>query len=243
MITNANTLRTLVLENRFTLGRLSKDTIGEDYKELSDLYRAALDALTIWASKDYSHTSTQTDVDRCFDRVKDILNLFTTDDNRITIDKLSMRTMRDCATKPKRLYSPEYTNAMKALKSAKTTVSERLEDLKNLGIFAPNEDETLEDYKARVRATNINTHRGEIDMLEMYASAVAVLGVKAQDVEDVKARGNFAWKRPVAVTLTEFAELVENYVGDCLEDGYNLKSSDVVRAEKAAARAAANANA
>lgn len=241
MTINATTLREKVLENRFTLGRLSKDTIGEDYKELSDLYRAALDALTIWASKDYAHTSTQEDIDRCFSRVKDILNLFTTDDNRITIDKLSMRTMRDCATKPKRLYSKAYTDAMKALKSAKTTVSERLEDLKNLGIPMPEEDETLENYKARVRATNANTTVGAVDMLDMYASAIAVLAIKAQAVEDVKSAGNFAWKRPVAVTLTEFAELVENYIGDCLEDGYNLKSSDVVRAEKAAARATANA--
>ena len=243
MTTNATTLRTLVLENRWTMGRLSKDTLGTDYKELSELYRAALDALTIWASKDYSHTSTQEDIDRCFDRVKDILNLFTTEDNRITIDKLSMRTMRDCATKPKRLYSPAYTNAMKALKAAKTTVSDRLEDLAKLGIPMPETDETLENYKARVRTTNISTIVGAVDMLEMYANATAVLGIKAQAVEDVKAAGNYAWKRPVAVTLTEFAELVENYIGDCLEDGYNLKSSDVVRAEKAAARANANTNA
>ena len=237
MTINATALRALVLENRWTMGRLSKDTLGSDYKELTDLYRAALDALTIWASKDYAHTSTQEDVDRCFSRVKDILNLFATEDNRITIDKLSMRTMRDCATKPKRLYSPAYTAAMKALKSAKTTVSDRLEDLKKLGAPMPEEDEALEQYKIRVHATNINTTVGAVDMLEMYASAVAVLAVKTQAVEDVKAAGNFAWKRPVAVTLTEFAELVENYIGDCLEDGYNLKSSDVVRAEKAAARA------
>jgi hypothetical protein len=67
MTITATILREKVLENRFTLGRLSKDTLGEDYKELTDLYRAALDALTIWASKDYSHTSTQEDVDRMFD--------------------------------------------------------------------------------------------------------------------------------------------------------------------------------
>lgn len=235
---NGNELRTLVIDNRWTASRLSQAQLGsgEDYRELTKLYKNALDALTEWAGKDYAHTSSKADVDNAFTHIKAILEIFATDDNRIIIDQSSMRTMRDCATKPKRLYSEAYTKAMKAKRNADKTVNERLADLETLKVPMAEENETIEDWVARIRKDNINTKSGSVDMLEMFITALGVATVKAQAVEDVKAKGNYTWKRPVAVSLNEFADLIENYVGDCLEDGYNLKSSKVVREEAKARR-------
>ena len=242
MKTNAMELRTLVMDNALTLGRLDAKTLGkEDYAELSKLYAVALNALTEWAGADYAHTATKAHENNAFAAVKAILELFATDEERIIIDKISMRTTRDLATKPKRLYSDAYTKAYKAYKNAKKVVDERTADLITLGCPERNENETAQEYSARITELGVNVVADGINMLEMYMSACAVLSVKTKAVDDIKAAGNWTWKRPVAVTLTEFAELVENYVADCLCEGYNIKSYDTIRKEQAEARAAAKA--
>ena len=241
-MTNATTLRTMVIDNALTLGRLSKDALGKtDYETLSTLYRNALDALTEWASKDYAHKSDKSDVDNAFTSIKAILELFATDEDRIIIDQASMRTMRDCATKPKRLYSAEYTKAEKARKAQAKTVSERYTDLLTLGAPERNDEETLESYVARIIEAKVNTKVDSIDMLELYKNANATLTVKTKAVDDIKAKGNWTWRRPVAVDLNTFADLVENYIADCLIDNYNLKPSATVRAERKEAMAQAKA--
>lgn len=245
MNTNATKLRQLVLDNAMTLGRLNKNDLGDDdYAALTALYTEALDALTSWASKDYSHNSEKSDVDNAFTHCKAILALFETDEDRIVIDQTSMRTMRDCATKPKRLYSEEYTKARKAVNKQAEIVASRYDDLMTLGCPAVNEGETIEDYVARVRGTGINTKYGTsetVDMLEMYQNAAFALVVKRAKVEQIKAKGNWTWKRPVAVSLGEFADLVENYIADCLTDGYNIKPTKVIRDEQAKVREAKRA--
>ena len=239
MKTNAMTLRTLVMDNALTLGRLSKETLGkDDYTELTTLYRNALDALTVWAGKDYTHSSDQTDVSNAFEGIKAILNLFATEEDRIVIDQTSMRTMRDLSTRPKRLYSKEYTVAEKARKEQAKTLDSRYDDLMTLGCPEREEDEKTEDYAARIREAGIKTVSGAVDMLELYINAEAILAVKTKAVADIKAKGNWTWRRPVATDLSTFAELVENYIADCLMDGYNLKSSKAVREERAAERKA-----
>jgi hypothetical protein len=121
MTINAESLRNLVIENRWEEKRLSA-TSGQlcpnDYKELTELYKAALDALTDWAAIDYVHAPADGKDDAAFTAVKNILALYDNGDTRIIIDRQSMRTMRDCATKPKRLYSDEYKDAKKALEEA-----------------------------------------------------------------------------------------------------------------------------
>ena len=239
---NAMELREMVMDNSLTLGRLDKETLGkEDYSELTTLYTNALDSLTAWASADYRHTSTKKDEDGAYTAIKAILALFSTDEERIIIDKTSMRTMRDCATKPKRLYSKEYTIAEKARKAQAKTAAERYADLLTLGCDERDEDESVQEYSARINESGVNVIVDGIDMLSMYVNANAVLTVKTKAVEDIKAAGNWTWKRPIAVALPEFADLVENYIADCLTDGYNIKSSATVRAEKAEARAMAKA--
>ena len=241
MKTTATKLRKLVIDNALTLGRLNKDTLGEDYAVMTALYQNALDALTSWAGKDYAHKSEKSDTDNAFLHIKAILDLFTTKDERIIIDQASMRTMRDCATKPKRLYSDEYKKAEKIRKEQAKQAESRYEDLLTLGCPEREEEENLEDYIARVRELGINTVSEKIDMLEMYQNALATLAVKTKKVEDIKAKGNWTWKRPVSVALPEFAELIENYIADCLTDGYNIKSTATIRDEKAKAREEAKA--
>ena len=239
---NATELRTLVMDNALSLGRLSAETLGKaDYKALSDLYRNTLDALTEWAGKDYSHTSESSDKDKAFATVKAILDLFTTDTDRIIIDHTSMRTLRDCATKPKRLYSKEYTIAEKARKTAKKTFDERYADLITLGAPEIEADENVANYIADLEKLDLDFVSEGINMLEMFKAANAILRVKTLAVEEVKKAGNWTWRRPVAVDLNTFADLVENYIADCLIDNYNLKPSAMVRAERAEARAMAKA--
>ena len=243
MKTTANTLRTLVIDNSLTMGRLGKDSIGaDDYKELTGLYRNALDALTEWASADYKHTSTIEDSTAAFDAVKAVLALFATDEDRIIIDQTSMRTMRDMAIKPFRDYSKEYKDARSANKKAQKTLAERAADLVTLGAPARKEEESTEDYIARVVASGIDTKAGEVDMLELYKNADAIAIVKAKAEQAVKDAGNWTWRRPRPVSLTVFADLVENYIADCLVDGFNLKSSKTIRKEQADAKAEAKAN-
>lgn len=241
MKNTAKTLRKLVMDNALTLGRLTKEALGEDYAVMTTLYTNALDALTEWAGKDYAHTSDKTDVDNAFTSIKAILDLFATDEDRIIIDQTSMRTMRDCATKPKRLYSKEYKEAEKARKEQAKQADSRYEDLLTLGCPEINEEEATSDYVARVRALGINVTSNKIDMLSMYENAMATLAVKTKKVDTIKAKGNWTWRRPVAVSLAEFSDLIENYIADCLMDNYNIKSSKAVRAEQAERRAMAKA--
>lgn len=234
---NAMELRTLVMENALELGRLDTKALGKkDYNALTVLYRNALDALTEWAALDYAHKSDKQSADPSFKAVKAILELFATDEDKIVIDQTSMRTMRDCATKPKRLYSDAYTKAEKARKAQAKTALERYNDLITLGAPERNEEETIEDYVARIREEDIKTQVGAVDMLEMFINANAILVVKEKAVQDIKDAGSWTWKRPVAVDLNTFADLIENYIADCLMDGYNIKSSKVIREEKAEAR-------
>lgn len=239
---NAMELRTLVQENALTLGRLDKETLGKnDYDALTVLYRNALDALTEWAALDYAHKSDSHSADPSFTAVKAILALFDTEEDRIIIDQASMRTMRDCATKPQRQYSDLYKKAEKARKAQEKVVKERYEDLITLGAPERKDDESIEDYADRIRENGINTTVGAVDMLTLFVNASAVLIVKEKAVQDVKDAGNWTWRRPVAVDLATFADLIENYVADCLMDGYNIKSSKTVREEKAEARKLAKA--
>lgn len=239
MLKNAIELRTLVTNNAFTMGRIKKDDVGDaDYKEMTALYTDALDALTNWAAKDYVHKSTKEDADDVWATMKPILALFETKEERIIIDEVSMRTMRDLATKPKRQYSPEYRKAHTALLNAKKTVTERYNDLIALGAPAIEENETVGDYVNRIHELGTNTINNDVDMLKMYEAANSVLTVKEKAENDIKDGGNWSWKRPVAVSVNEFAELFENYIADCLIDGYNIKTSKVVRDEQAEARRA-----
>jgi hypothetical protein len=245
MNTTAKELRTLVCENSLELGRLSEKQLGKaDYTELTTLYRNALDALTEWAGKGYKHQSTQDDVSNAFEAVKAILSLYATDEDRIVIDKESMQTMRDLATKPKRLYSKEYTMAEKARKYAENVVKERIADLIELGApeFSYDKDTFVAEGKAAeyaesIRETDLNTNIDNIDMLAMFEKASAVLTIKTNAVKAIKAKGGWTYKRPVPVADNEFAELVENYIADCLTDNYNIKTSKAVRDGKAEAKA------
>ena len=133
MKTTATKLRKLVIDNAMSLGRLNKEALGEDYAVMNALYQNALDALTAWAGKDYAHKSEKSDTDNAFTHIKAILDLYTTKDERIIIDQASMRTMRDCATKPKRLYSEEYKKAEKIRKEQAKQAESRYEDLLTLG--------------------------------------------------------------------------------------------------------------
>lgn len=229
----ASELRTLVIDNAFELGRLTADQLGsDDYKEMTALYTTALDALTEWAGKCYSHASTKEDVDNCFTAVKTILELYTTDDDRIAIDQQSMSTMRDCATKPKRMYSKEYNDAEKARRYAEKVVKERISDLMELGAPAFTYDKNTFDsasYATAVRESGINTIVGNVDMLSMFENASAVLTLKTSAVEKVKAKKGWTWRRPYPVAISEFADLIENYIADCLTSGFNMKSSKTIR--------------
>lgn len=240
---NAKELRTLVQDNALSLGRITAEQLGnkKDYAALTALYRNALDALTEWASKDYAHKTTQVELDAAFNGVKAILELFATDEDRIVIDQASMRTLRDCATKPKRLYSEEYTKAEKARKAQAKTAEERYSDLLTLGAPEREEGESVEDYVAAVKESGVNTMSEGIDMLAMYQAAMATLATREKKVQQIKDEGDWTWRRPVAVDLNTFADLVENYIADCLMDGYNLKPSKVIRDERNAAREAAKA--
>ena len=244
MKTNAKTLRTLVMENSLELGRLTSEQVGkEDYAELTRLYTDALDAITDWASKDYNHTSDGTEHDICFDKVKAILSLYATDDERIIIDDTAMRTIRDSATKPQRQYSKVYKEAEKSRRNAKKTAEERYNDLMTLEAPSIDEDEKIADYVARVRESGINVVVDGIDMLKMFENAMATLTVRTKKVEDIKKAGKWTWIRIAPVDTNGkpkvFADLVENYIADCLIDGRNIKSAKNIRDDKKAERDAA----
>lgn len=253
MNTTAMALRNLVVENSLELGRLSESQVGkEDYKELTKLYRNALDMLTEWASADYAHKTTQEHISNAFESVKAILALYTTDDNRIAIDNSAMHTMRDLSTQPKRQYSEKYKKAEKARKAQEKTAIERYEDLITMGVDVPTEydvKELIKNIKDKaeigtelgffsesVKSSKVVVTIGTTNMLEMFENALATLVVKTKAVNDIKADGNWTWRRPEAVNEKVFADLVENYVADCLIDGYNLKSTKTLRDEAKARR-------
>lgn len=242
MNTSSQKLRQLVIDNSLTLGRLSKETLGvEDYNSLTSLYQNALDALTLWASMDYIHQTQKDTMDNAYDKCKAILALYETDDDRIAIDPMSLRTLRDLAIKPQRQYSKEYKDAEKARKKQEETAQSRYTDILTLGAVARLEDEDLPAYLVRVKAQNINFVVNGIDMLEMYQNAMATLVVKTKAVEDIKAKGNWTWRRPVAVNTATFGELFENYIADCLVEGYNIRPSQQVREALKAEREARKA--
>lgn len=253
MNTKAMELRNLVVGNSLELGRLTEQQIGkEDYKELTKLYRNALDNLTEWASADYAHKAEQTHISNAFESVKAILALYTTDDDRIAIDNSAMHTMRDLSTQPKRQYSEKYKKAEKARKAQEKTAIERYEDLITMGVEAPTEYDVVElikDIKDKaeinsmleifckdVKDSKVVVSIGTTNMLEMFENALATLVVKTKAVDDIKADGNWTWRRPEAVNEKVFADLVENYVADCLIDGYNIKSTKTLRDEAKAKR-------
>lgn len=253
MNTSAIELRNLVVENSLELGRLSESQVGkEDYRELTKLYRNALDMLTEWASADYAHKTTQAHISNAFESVKAILALYTTDDDRIAIDNSAMHTMRDLSTQPKRQYSEKYKKAEKARKAQEKTAIERYEDLITMGVDIPTEYDVKELIKGikdkaeigtglvffseSVKASKVVVTIGTTNMLEMFENALATLVVKTKAVNDIKADGNWTWRRPEAVNEKVFADLVENYVADCLIDGYNIKSTKTIRAEQKAER-------
>lgn len=235
MKNNAQTLRTLVMDNALELGRLSREQLGtEDYKELTDLYRNALDTLTAWASKDYAHKATTEDSDKAYAACKRILSIYATDESRIIIDQMSMRSLRDMSTTPRRLYSADYKAAMKSLKSARKTLEDRTEDLNTLGIAIPSEGTDITAWADSI--PNDKRMLDGIDRVSLYVGALATVSTRAKKVEDIKAAGSWTWTRPVAVADNKFAELVENYVADCLIENYNIKTSKEVRDEKKASR-------
>lgn len=253
MNTNANKLRTLVVDNSLELGRLTEQQVGkDDYKELTKLYRNALDMLTEWASADYSHRATQEHISNAFESVKAILALYETDDDRIAIDNSAMHTMRDLSTQPKRQYSEKYKKAEKARKMQQKTALERYEDLLTLEVAEPTNLDVeelikgikdkakmpteLTEYIAQIKESKVETKVGTVDMLEMFENAVATLVVKTKAVDDIKEDGNWTWRRPEAVNEKVFADLVENYVADCLIDGYNIKPTKTIREEAKARR-------
>ena len=249
MNTNAMELRELVVGNSLELGRLTEQQVGkEDYKELTKLYRNALDMLTEWASADYSHKVTQEHISNAFESVKSILALYTTDDNRIAIDNSAMHTMRDLSTQPKRQYSEKYKKAEKSRKAQEKTAIERYEDLITMGVEVPSQYDVKELIKGikdkaeigteltffseSVKTSGVVVTVGTTNMLEMFENALATLVVKTKAVDDIKAAGNWTWRRPEAVNEKVFADLVENYVADCLIDGYNIKTNKTIRDEK-----------
>lgn len=236
MKTNGIQLRNLVADNRFESGRLNAEQLGkDDYKELTGLYRNALDAMTDWAKADYIHQSTKQDEDKAFATTKAILSLYDTDENRIIIDSASMRTLRDLAVQPKREYSKAYKDAKKAEKQAKTIVDGNYSKLVELGCTMPTDGQDLEEWKAQALAEGKYKFDG-INMLDLYLGSLTNLAIATAKVESVKKAGKWTWRRPAPVGESVFADLVENYIGDCLEDDYNIKTSKNIRDEKAEAR-------
>lgn len=239
---NAQTLRNLVTENAFDMGRLSREQVDKDtYDILTTHYRAALDAITDWAKKNERHAATKEDVDNAFLHVKNALNLFATDESRIVIDQQSMLSLRDRATKPVIKHTQAYLDAKKAMQAAEKTWLARSKDLIDLHAPKPEVDESAADFVARVRASGVNTVVDGLDMLEMWNVAFAQMTIKTNAFNEVKARGHHSWSDVAPVSDNKFAELFEQYVAKCLECGENMKSSKDIRDERAAAAAAARA--
>jgi hypothetical protein len=243
---NADFLRTMVCENRENAQRLTAKQLeisATEYKSLTDLYSSALDAITEYASLDYKHADVKDAENMAFDAMKRILSLYTTDDSKVIIDSQSLRSLRDFATAPKRMYSAEYRKANKMLKDAQKTLNDRINDITTFdGVPARFIGESVTAWADRIRESGVSTMQNNVNMLDMLVNANATLERRTVNVENIKKEGHWTWRQPVAVTVAVFADMVENYVADCILDGYNLKTSKNIRDEKAAERAERKAN-
>lgn len=240
---SAESFRTAVCDNREEVNRVSAESLGitpVEYKALTDLYTETLDAITAWASAGYRHADDVKEYkNNAFSAMKNILALFTTDDNRVIVDDESLATLRDFATKPAIMYSAEYKKANKLYKDSQKTLDERIDDIMTFnGIPARLVGETISKWCDRIAESGVDTMQGEVDMCEMLRNANATMAVRAKAVKTIQDAGKWHWRVAVPVHVSVFADMVENYVADCILDGYNLKSSKVIRDEKAAERAA-----
>lgn len=238
---SADSLRLAVCDNRENACRLTAEQLGitaEEYKALTALYSSALDAITEFAAIDYKHGDSKDAENSAFASMKQILSMYTTDDTRVIIDAQSLRSLRDFATRPQRCYSAEYKKANKLYKDACKTLNERITDIKTFeGIPTRYADETISKWCDRIVESGVNTKQGEVDMCEMLRAANATKAVREKAVKAIQEAGHWSWRQPVAVSVSVFADMVENYVADCILDNYNLKSSKVIRDEKASERA------
>lgn len=219
--TNATTLREIVVANQFNDERINAEIIGtENFKELQNGYKMALESLTVWAAKDYAHISKKTDKDRAFTLVKDLLSIYTTDDSRIIIDECSLRTLRDLAISKRREYSQEYKVARKLLKKAVDTIAERCNDI---GIEVP--DYAEEDFDIDEYIDSVGTHivKGT-DITELLRAALSTYVIRTDKIKTLRETTNWTWVRPAPVSVSVFGTLVENYVADCITENYNIKS-------------------
>ena len=243
---NSEMLRNLVIDNREVANRLTMADLGctaEEYKSLTALYQSALDALTEYAALDYKHADSKTAENVAFDAIKRILSMYKTDDSKVIIDSASLRTMRDVAIAPKRFYSAEYRKANKAMRDMSAQLNSRIDDINAFdGIPARLADESIPAWCDRIVESGVDTMRDGINMCDMLRAAHATYVSKCAIVENVKASGKWTWRQPCAVSVSVFADMVENYVADCLLDGYNLKTSSAIRDEKKAERAERKAN-
>lgn len=231
MKTTATTLRKLVKENSLTLKRLSKEQLSDpaDFAELTNAYENCLDAMTEWAAADYKHKTTKEIEDKAYNTCKTVLGFYTTKDDRIAVDPMSIRTIRDQAIHPKRFYSSDYTAASKALRDATKILQGTINCLDELGYKEPGENDDLQKWNASLDG---EIYLNGINVPNAYIQARAnVEGCRAK-VERVKEAGNWTWRRPVSQGLAVFADLLENYVADCLIDGYNIKPNSQIRFEK-----------
>lgn len=245
-MTNATTLRTLVIENRFNDERLTEAQLGkESFKVLTVLYKGALDAITLWASNGANHIGTaeerKADKENALTAVKKILECYATDDNRIIIDDDALFSIRDISTTLKRMYSEPYNVANKALTKAKSTVKERAADLVDLGAPRQLIDEKPEEWIIRIEASGVDTKKGALDMLELYKTAIELVKTKEAEKQALVDAKGFTWFECVPQKDGRFADAVENYVADCLETGHNLKSRAQLKAERDARKAAEKA--
>lgn len=178
------------------------------------------------------------DKEKAFNAVKLILEDYATDDDKIIIDEDALLAIRDYSTKLKREYSDAYREANKALTKANTTAKDRAKDLSDLGAPKQMIDETPEEWIARIEASGINTKKGELDMLALYKTAIALVDSKNADRKAIIDAKGYTWFEPVPQDLKRFADAIENYVADCLETGHNLKSYEQIKAERKAAKEA-----
>lgn len=243
---NPEMLRNLVIENREIASRLTMSDLGctaDEYKSLTDLYQSALDALSEYAGLDYQHADSKTAENVAFDAVKRILSMYKTEDSKIIIDSASLRTMRDVAIAPKRFYSAEYRKANKAMREMSAQLNSRIDDINAFdGIPARLADESIPAWCDRIVESGVDTMRDSVNMCDMLRNAHATYVSKCAIVENIKKAGKWTWRQPCAVSVAVFADMVENYVADCLIDGFNLKTSSAIREDRKAERAERKAN-
>lgn len=234
MNTNANTnfataLRALVCDHSMTLDIVSADDLGDRFVPYKASMNALLGSLTVWARKDYLHITEHTDIDAAFAAVQTYLGQFTTEDNRIVIDTMAMRTMRDAAVKAKRCYSDGYKALTKALKRAQSALDAHVDVL----------FESPADYMDDTGAVDVAAYKcavaeydeviGDTMRSNLAVSALYTVQRIEGDLEDLKATTKWTWKELSPVTLKEFAQIVEGYVADCILDHYNIKDVNTAK--------------